>query len=118
VSRILFWLLAGAVLCSCTAAVGSGVLYALSLPNGDAVRLHDGSSEFCAPAAEQVADVKRATYVYRNDAKPLVEGCYVIRADDTGTEFVLMIFADNDSATLPLQAFKDGRLPTKPARLI
>jgi hypothetical protein len=119
VSRILFWLLAGAVLCSCTTvAVGSGVLYSLSLPNGDHVRLYDGSSEFCAPAAEQVADVKRATYVYRQDAKPPVEGCYVIRADDTGTEFVLMIFADNDSATLPLQAFKDGRLPTKPARLI
>jgi hypothetical protein len=119
VSRILFWLLAGAVLCSCTTvAVGSGVLYSLSLPNGDAVRLHDASSEFCAPAAADVPDVKRATYVYRPEApKPTVEGCYVIRRDDDGAEHVLMIFADGDRATLPLQAFKDGQLSTrKPAR--
>jgi hypothetical protein len=111
-TRILFWLMMGAFLSSCsTPVVGSGVLYALSLPNGDSVRLHDASSDLCAPAGPEV---KRATYVFRPEAgKPLVEGCYVIRDGD-----VLMIFADGDSGMLPLQAFKDGRLPTKPARLI
>jgi hypothetical protein len=118
-TRILLYLALGAFLCSCTTvAVGSGVLYSLSLPNGDHVRLYDASSEFCAPAAEVVADVKRVTYVYRPEAgKPLVEGCYVIRKDDQGVEFVVMIFADGDKEALPLQMFKDGRVSArKPGR--
>jgi hypothetical protein len=110
-TRILFWLMMGAFLSSCsTPVVGSGVLYALSLPNGDSVRLHDASSDLCAPAGPEV---KRATYVYRPEAgKPLVEGCYLVRDD-----MVLMIFADGDQGALPLQAFKDGQLSkSKPAR--
>ena len=109
-TRILFWLAMGAFLSSCsTAAVGSGVLYSLSLPNGDAVRLHEGSSELCAPAGPEV---KRATYVFRPEAgKPTVEGCYVIRGED-----VLMVFADGDQGMLPLQVFKDGTFPTRGQR--
>lgn len=78
----------------------------------DRIELYESAVAECGPGA------KRAAYVFRPivRAKPemsgkTVEGCYIIRG-----ETVYMIFIDGDSGDLPLQAFKDGRLPTAGAR--
>jgi hypothetical protein len=100
----------------------AGVLYSLPIEGptskddgSDVIRLHDTSSELCAPMG---AEVKRATYTMRHTvrSKPemagkVIEGCYVIR-----DEQVMMIFADGDQGALPLQVFKDGKLAAKGAR--
>lgn len=121
-SRILFWLLAGAVLCSCTTLQKqSGILYSLrfdgptsATEGNDVLTLYDAATELCPGAL-------RATYTMRhtvraNPAKAgkVIEGCYVIIGED-----VLVAFEDGDQGTIPLQDFIDGRVnPRKPVTAI
>lgn len=110
----------GLLLNACVSIGPPAPLYVLSFvhPDGggtDRVELYAATGEFCQSLG--VADGKRVTYVYRERVrgKPevsgtTVEGCYKIVPHD-GAEFVAMAFADGDSAAIPLQAFKDGRMP-------
>ena len=122
-TRALFWLFVGSMLCSCmTLPARAGVLYSLPLEGPtskedgtDLISLYDTSSDFCKQFGE---GIKRATFTFRHTVRPkpemggkVIEGCYLIE-----DEFVGLIFEDGDRGVLPLQAFKDGKVATKGQR--